>query len=180
MKGLISFCDLRQMFRQELLQDVVIKAAAPNGDTMRFDNDRTVGKWRGTARSFAVGFGVFSLGAVWGTWLNAHNVRGLLALSDDVLTGIVAGLFVLLYERWQQREVEQKLRTIRLMNHHVRNALQVVSASASCLDSSPHASAVSGAVKRIEWALSNVLPGASEEATDFLYSEMPSKGPAAS
>lgn len=147
---------------------------------MIFGSNRSAGRWHGTVRSFVVGFGVFSLGAVSETLLNARNIRGVWAFSDDVLAGAVAGLAVLLYERWQRREIEQKLRTIRLMNHHVRNALQVISAAAYYLDSSQHASAVRGAVKRIEWALSDVLPGAKEEAIDFVYPKTPNQESAAS
>jgi light-regulated signal transduction histidine kinase (bacteriophytochrome) len=81
---------------------------------------------------------------------------------DNILTGIVVGLMVLLYERRRQRDVEKKLRTIRLMNHHVRNALQVISAASDSLNGSVQPSTVQSAVRRIEWALREVLPGESE------------------
>lgn len=122
--------------------------------------------WCGTLKSFALGFCVFSLGAVLATWLTLHHVHGLLAFADNILTGIVAGLLVLLYERWRQREVEKKLRTIRLMNHHVRNGLQIISAASYGLDGSQQVS-VQDAVRRIEWALREVLPG-EMEVTDAL------------
>ena len=116
----------------------------------------------GPLKSFAVGFCVFSLGSVLAAWLNLHNVHGFLAFVDNILTGIAAGLMVLLYERWRQREVEKKLRTIRLMNHHVRNALQIISAASDSLDRTVPPSTVQDAVRRIEWALREVLPGESE------------------
>jgi hypothetical protein len=53
---------------------------------------------------------------------------------DNFVAGIAAGLMVLFCERWRQREVDKKLRTIRLMNHHVRNALQIISAASDSLD----------------------------------------------
>ncbi len=115
--------------------------------------------WGGTLKSFAVGLCVFSLGSVLAAWLNLHNVHGWLAFMDNILTGIAAGLMVLLYERWRQRDIERKLRTIRLMNHHVRNALQIVSAASYGLDGTEQRSRVQDAVRRIEWALREVLPG---------------------
>jgi|SRR5208282_4412977 len=113
----------------------------------------------GPLKSFAVGLSVFSLGSVLAAWLNLHNVHGWLAFTDNILTGIAAGLMVLLYERWRQRDVEKKLRTIRLMNHHVRNALQIISAASYSLNSTEQPSTVQDAVRRIEWALREVLPG---------------------
>jgi hypothetical protein len=50
---------------------------------------------------------------------------------DDVLIGIGVGLLVLLYERRQRQNIIRKLEVIRLMNHHVRNSLQVISFAAS-------------------------------------------------
>ena len=129
---------------------------------MKPDPYRTQHAWGGPLKSFAVGFGVFSLGSVLAAWLNLHNVHGFLAFVDNILTGIAAGLVVLLYERWRQRDVEKKLRTIRLMNHHVRNALQIISAASNSLDGTLPQSTVQGAVRRIEWALREVLPGESE------------------
>ena len=114
-----------------------------------------------TLKSLALGFSVFFLGSALAAWLTLHNVRGFLAFVDNVVAGIAAGLMVLLYERWRQREIDKKLRTIRLMNHHVRNALQIISA-ASCGDLAEQPNKVQDAVRRIEWALREVLPGESE------------------
>ena len=45
------------------------------------------------------------------------------------------------------------------MNHHVRNALQVIAYSDN---STEQPSVVQDAVRRIEWALREVLPGENE------------------
>jgi hypothetical protein len=74
------------------------------------------------------------------------------------VAGIAAGLMVLLYERWRQSEIDKKSRTNLLMNHHIRNALQVISAVASG-DLIEQPARVQEAVRRIEWALREVLPG---------------------
>jgi hypothetical protein len=145
------------------------------------DHRKSHHAWGGTLKSFAVGFCVFSLGSVLAAWLNLHNVHGLLAFMDNILTGIAAGLMVLLYERWRQRDVEKKLRTIRLMNHHVRNALQIISAASYSLDGTVQPSTVQDAVRRIEWALREVLPGEIEltEAAAPPNPETPKKESAA-
>ena len=112
-------------------------------------------------KSVAFGFCVFLLGSGLEAWLTLHNVHGFLAFVDNIAAGIAAGVMVLLYERWRQREVDKKLQTIRLMNHHVRNALQVISAVSS-VDGAEQPAMVRDAVRRIEWALREILPGESE------------------
>lgn len=115
--------------------------------------------WSATLKSFSLGFCVFFLGSVLAAWLSLHNVHGFLAFVDNMVAGIATGLMVLAYERWRQREVEKKLRTIRLMNHHVRNALQAISVTSCGLDGTEQPTRVQDAVRRIEWALREVLPG---------------------
>ncbi len=114
--------------------------------------------WTAALKSIALGFCVFFLGVVLAAWLNLHNVHGGLAFVDNFVAGIAAGLMVLLYERWRQREIDKKSRTNLLMNHHIRNALQVISAVASG-DLIEQPARVQEAVRRIEWALREVLPG---------------------
>lgn len=59
-------------------------------------------------------------------------MRGLaVAILDDALVGIAAGLVVLFYERRRKRDMITKLEVIRMMNHHVRNSLQVIVFAAS-------------------------------------------------
>jgi hypothetical protein len=118
--------------------------------------------WMLPLKSVAFGFCVFLLGSGLAAWLTLHDVHGVLAFVDNIVAAIAAGVMVLLYERWRQREVDKKLQTIRLMNHHVRNALQVISAVCSSADGGEQPSMVRDAVRRIEWALREVLPGESE------------------
>lgn len=118
--------------------------------------------WILSLKSVAFGLCVFLLGSALAAWLTLHNVHGFLAFVDNFVAGIAAGLVVLLYERWRQREVERKLQTIRLMNHHVRNALQIISAASYGVGSTEQLASVREAVRRIEWALREVLPGESE------------------
>jgi light-regulated signal transduction histidine kinase (bacteriophytochrome) len=66
---------------------------------------------------------------------------------------------VLLYERRQRQNMIRKLEVIRMMNHHVRNSLQVISFAASVPEQEEIGNNLRDAVERIEWALREVLPG---------------------
>ena len=84
----------------------------------------------------------------------------LLAISN-LLTGVVAGLFF-----WEARRrdserrkfIRERLRTISEMNHHIRNALQVISLYSYKQRDEKTMKDLGHAVNRIEWALSEVLP----------------------
>jgi hypothetical protein len=77
------------------------------------------------------------------------------------LTGLVAGFLfynLALKERLRRDLFRERLRTIAEMNHHIRNALQVITyATATKHDESVEL--IRSSVERIEWALREVLPG---------------------
>lgn len=80
-------------------------------------------------------------------------------IVDDVLGGAVAGVVVLRYARMRLTDLEERLNTVALMNHHIRNALQVIRYRAYIQPAGEEVAAVEDAVKRIDWALREVLPG---------------------
>ncbi len=85
----------------------------------------------------------------------------ILALSNG-LTGIAAGLLYLQVtrvERERRAATQARLRTIAEMNHHIRNALQVIAYASSATDSAQSVELMRSSVERIEWALREVLPG---------------------
>ena len=85
---------------------------------------------------------------------------GILLLSN-LITGALAGTLLLHLKIWQQekrRVLRDRLSTIADMNHHVRNALAVVAYYGTEGANANRAQLVSQAVKRIEWALREVLP----------------------
>src|SRR5512133_944547 len=47
-------------------------------------------------------------------------------IVDDVAGGLIAGLIVFAYARVRTSYIEDRLKTVELMNHHIRNALQVI------------------------------------------------------
>lgn len=85
----------------------------------------------------------------------------LMAISNG-LTGIVAGaLFwkARSLERARREFVRERLHTISEMNHHIRNALQVISFYSNREQDAKTLEMLRKAVNRIEWALKEVLPG---------------------
>lgn len=81
-------------------------------------------------------------------------------LSDVVAAIIIAILSYKLFRYQQDREraVLRRLETISAMNHHIRNALQVISYSNLNTTNEKEVQAVRDAVARITWALREVLP----------------------
>ena len=88
---------------------------------------------------------------------------------DDALVGVGVGFLVFLYERRQKQNIIRKLEVIRMMNHHVRNSLQVISFAAWVPQQEEVTRKVRDAVERIEWALREVLPGQREDVSDLLF-----------
>jgi hypothetical protein len=128
----------------------------------------TGSRWVAPLRSILAGFGIFSLGSLSDLWLHQHAERLLIAIMADALIGVGVGLLVFLYERQQKQNIIRKLEVIRMMNHHVRNSLQVISVAASSPQREELANEVQGAMERIEWALREVLPGQREDISDLI------------
>ena len=129
----------------------------------------TSSRWAVPLRSILTGFGVFLLGSLSDVW-HQHYGGGLFVASiDDALIGVGAGLLVFFYERRQNQNLVRKLEVIRLMNHHVRNSLQVISLAASVPQREELARKIQDAVERIEWALREVLPGQKENINDLVF-----------
>jgi hypothetical protein len=116
-----------------------------------------------------------------GLWMAARGLHAEVTLVDEILLGIFTCSLVFVIEAAHQRERErmtEKLNTIKLMNHHVRNALQTIVNSAYAHGHTRQLDEIRTSVKRIEWALREVLPGRAldnqedPEATD----DTPSSG----
>ena len=83
-------------------------------------------------------------------------------LLSNGLTGLVAAyLFYSLAsnERLRRESIRDRLRTIAEMNHHIRNALQVITYAAAARKDDESVEMIRSSVERIEWALREVLPG---------------------
>lgn len=94
-----------------------------------------------------------------GRWMITRGLHAEKTLIDGLLLAIFTGALVLVIELSHEREREritERLRTIQLMNHHVRNALQSIIDSAYVHGNLDE---VHTSVDRIAWALQEILPG---------------------
>jgi len=82
-----------------------------------------------------------------------------LILLSNLMVGLVGAALVYvlsLRERQRQQYVECRLRVIAEMNHHIRNALQVITFYSR--KGQKQEVGIVEAVERIQWALREVLP----------------------
>ena len=83
-------------------------------------------------------------------------------VTSNFLTGLFAGFLfynLALKERIRRDLFRERLRTIAEMNHHIRNALQVITYAAATTKHDESVELIRHSVERIEWALREVLPG---------------------
>ena len=78
---------------------------------------------------------------------------------DDIGGAIIAAVLVYRIEYDHTKYLNEKLKTIELMNHHVRNALQVIIDSVYVHGHGQQLAEIQDSVKRINWALREILPG---------------------
>jgi len=86
--------------------------------------------------------------------------REFLQGQDAFLTGILAACFVWFFlevERARQKEQEMQVKVVADLNHHLRNALEVI-LSSNYLRESEKGTAILESVVRIEDALKIILP----------------------
>jgi signal transduction histidine kinase len=88
-----------------------------------------------------------------------------LMIASNALTGCVAGILLLQIvrrERERRAVIRERLQIVSEMNHHIRNALQVISFFVSKEKDQETVEMVRSSVDRIQWALKEVLPGGQE------------------
>lgn len=105
---------------------------------------------------WAVGFGFDRL------LVHDGATRSEILATSNGLTGLVAGyLFytLALNERVRRELIRDRLRIIAEMNHHTRNALQVITYATAVGKDDESVELIRRSVERIEWALREVLPG---------------------
>lgn len=84
----------------------------------------------------------------------------LLLISNAMVGGVAAVLVIAWTVQQRQRAsfVSSRMRVIAEMNHHIRNALQVIQFSTRNQKDDDEVRAMREAVQRITWALREVLP----------------------
>ena len=77
---------------------------------------------------------------------------------------------------------KQQMEVVQMMNHHVRNALQVVSFCAHSTQDRSERMMIRSACDRVEWSLATVLPMCAEEelhglqpARDIAWRDFPAR-----
>ena len=102
---------------------------------------------------------LISLGADLVLLRNHEPARITIEISDGISAVVIGMLSYRIFRLQQQRReyVRQKVEIIADMNHHVRNALQVISLSTHG-GKQDEIAAVRESVNRIQWALRELLP----------------------
>lgn len=107
---------------------------------------------------------VASLGFILDITLLTEGVprRDLMLLSNSII-GIIAGWLFYQFaknEKTKRETMRERLRTVADLNHHIRNALQVIryAGSSKTAQDATQLQLINEAVARIEWALREVLP----------------------
>jgi hypothetical protein len=91
--------------------------------------------------------------------------RSVMLLLTNTLIGIVAGVLyyrLARHEKAQHEAMRTRMTTIAEVNHHIRNALQVIKGLSAFPPDPSHRDEqiqlVNESVERVEWALREVLP----------------------
>jgi hypothetical protein len=122
-------------------------------------------------RPFLTGLGIFAAVYVIEAGLASAAVHGAGTLLYGALLGAFAGfaLFTYLRERDASRELRRRRyheNLISHLNHHVRNALQLILNRAQLdIHSDRELGEIEDAVNRIEWTLREILPRVTSRAT---------------
>jgi len=119
-----------------------------------------------------IGFFAFILGLLQDAFLTLEGFsRWSLIVISDVVTGTIAGLLFYQFAKnvkSRHEMMRERMRTIAELNHHIRNALQVIkfwgSQHQNCSLDPMQLQHMKESVDRIEWALREVLPQYPEPA----------------
>lgn len=107
---------------------------------------------------------VFALGFIFDRFLIKEGIpRVDVLLIANAIPGLVAGMLFYQFARNEKRErefVRERMRTIAELNHHIRNALQVIKFCGSDQANlgTMQLQLIKESANRIEWALKEVLP----------------------
>jgi hypothetical protein len=112
------------------------------------------------AVSAAIGLSVAAIGIVIEFLATGEPILSIDSL-DNIITGILTSVIVFAYEQKRYSQAIEKLKIVSQMNHHVRNALQVIISSGIYSEHDKQMKAIAEAAHRIERALCEVLPGRS-------------------
>lgn len=104
-----------------------------------------------------IGAGVFAVATIADVLVMDLAANPLWALTDHAALAIFVGAMVLVYDRRRRRDLHAKLSSIHEINHHIRNQLEVIEYSAWATHDQQHVARIHESVKRIDWALREIL-----------------------
>jgi hypothetical protein len=106
-------------------------------------------------------FGI-ALGLQWLIYNRLLHQDGLRFVGSVISGGLAAILVYTMAIRSRRGQIAElrRMEIIALMNHHIRNSLQAI---VYCSGTSESANVIRDSVNRIEWVLSEVLPGMKAE-----------------
>ena len=127
-----------------------------------------ISRWKFGIRSIELALLVFftSVGVQWFVYAELLREPGSFRLIGPATAGVITGILTYRLQRTEaqhRKSAEACLDIILDVNHHIRNALQVISYK-SFIDGQQTA-AVSDAINRIDWVLRDILPRMSFEST---------------
>jgi hypothetical protein len=124
--------------------------------------------WRRHGIALAAGVAMAILVALIDRGFVALGLHAETTRIDDLLIGLIAATLVFFVQRQQERELRRQRRSaavIEQMNHHIRNALQVIVARTSLdHETKPELRQIDDAIARIDWALREILPRSASDA----------------
>jgi hypothetical protein len=120
-------------------------------------------RWHLWAALFSIAFaaGVAAVGLFFDRFASHHGESPHeLLYASNILTGVVAGVAVFLWVHYQERGRRIRvshLHSISELNHHVRNALQIISYFMHEPRTQENAKFMRDSVQRIDWALREMV-----------------------
>jgi hypothetical protein len=121
----------------------------------------TVPAWAILAVSVAIGLGVCAITAVveLGMFREGSSAEAMM-ISSDIIAGLLAGALyykTIQSHRRRRAMVLHRLKIIAAMNHHIRNALELILLSTATPPSPEITKNIYQATSRITWALQEIL-----------------------
>jgi hypothetical protein len=124
--------------------------------------------------ALVIGFLAFAINLLQDIFLASEGFsRWTVVVISDLITGGIAGaLFYQFakYEKYKRELIRARMHTIAELNHHIRNALQVIKfwglQHQNCSLDEVQIQFMKDSVDRIEWALREFLPSYGPESRD--------------
>ncbi len=113
------------------------------------------------AMAGGVGLAVFGGAMLLDKFFTRHERPRQLTMAWNATAGFLAGWFAMKSidrERERRKNIDDRLKMIGDLNHHVRNALQSIQLSAYSTQDQEIIASVGDSVQRIEWALREIVP----------------------